>query len=117
MTSPDGITWTSRTSATDNQWRGVAYGDGLWVAVSLDGTGNRIMASSDGITWTSRTNPVDNGYVSIAYDDGLWVAVSFDGTGNRVMTSTFTNLTAGLLFYANNIPSNDLTVDYFITKG
>ena len=41
----DGITWTSRTSAADNQWFSVAYGNGLWVAVSLDGTGNRVMTS------------------------------------------------------------------------
>ena len=45
MTSPDGITWTSRTSAVNNAWSSVAYGNGLWVAVSLDGTGNRVMTS------------------------------------------------------------------------
>ena len=45
MTSPDGITWTSRTSAADNSWLSVAYGDGLFVAVSVDGTGNRVMTS------------------------------------------------------------------------
>ena len=45
MTSPDGITWTIRTSAADNQWLSVAYGNGLWAAVSNDGTGNRVMTS------------------------------------------------------------------------
>ena len=44
MTSPDGITWTSRTSAADNAWYSVAYGDGLFVAVSGDGT-DRVMTS------------------------------------------------------------------------
>jgi hypothetical protein len=60
MTSPDGITWTSRTSAADNQWYSVAYGNGLWVAVSITGSGNRVMTSPDGITWTSRTSAADN---------------------------------------------------------
>ena len=41
----DGITWTSRTSAADNDWRSVAYGNGLFVAVSSSGTGNRVMTS------------------------------------------------------------------------
>ena len=46
----DGITWTSRTSAADNQWRSVAYGDGLFVAVSNTGTGNRVMTSGEAST-------------------------------------------------------------------
>ena len=45
MTSPDGITWTSRTSAADNDWRSVTYGNGLFVAVSTTGSGNRVMTS------------------------------------------------------------------------
>ena len=32
------ITWTSRTSAADNGWRSVAYGNGLFVAVAASGT-------------------------------------------------------------------------------
>ena len=43
MTSPDGVTWTARTSAADNAWRGVCYGNGLFVAVADTGTGNRVM--------------------------------------------------------------------------
>ena len=43
MTSPDGTTWTSRTSAADNDWHSVAYGNDLWVAVASTGTGSRVM--------------------------------------------------------------------------
>jgi hypothetical protein len=43
MTSPDGITWTARTSAADNAWLSVTYGNGLFVAVAISGTGNRVM--------------------------------------------------------------------------
>jgi hypothetical protein len=46
MTSPNGITWTAKTSAADNSWRSVTYGNGLFVAVSLTGVGNRVMTSS-----------------------------------------------------------------------
>ena len=40
--------WTSRTSATDNNWVSVTYGNGLFVAVSYTGTGNRVMTSHIG---------------------------------------------------------------------
>jgi surface protein len=83
-----GINWTLRTSAADNNWGSVAYGNGLWVAVAQSGTGNRVMTSPDGITWTSRTSAADNIWSSVAYGNGLWVAVAASGTGNRVMTST-----------------------------
>ena len=82
-----GIDWTIRTSAADNNWESVTYGNGLFVAVSSSGTGNRVMTSPDGITWTSRSNPVDNPWYSVIYGNGLFVAVAASGTGNRVMTS------------------------------
>ena len=79
--------WTSRTSAADNGWHSVCHGNGVYVAVSQSGTGNRVMTSPDGITWTSRTSAADNQWWSVCYGNGLFVAVSYDGSGNRVMTS------------------------------
>ncbi len=84
----DAAAWTSRTSAANNSWYSVTYGNGLFVAVSYDGTGNRVMTSPDGITWTSRTSAADNGWYSVTYGNGLFVAVAGSGTGNRVMTSS-----------------------------
>ncbi|MCF8256017.1 MAG: T9SS type A sorting domain-containing protein [Flavobacteriales bacterium] len=82
-----GVDWTVRSSAADNTWKSVTYGNGLFVAVSSTGTGNRVMTSPDGITWTSRTSAADNSWTGVAYGGGLFVAVSSTGTGNRVMTS------------------------------
>ncbi|NTW33735.1 MAG: hypothetical protein HGB12_14135, partial [Bacteroidetes bacterium] len=45
MTSPDGINWTSRISAATNDWLFVTYGNGMFVAVTNSGTGNRVMTS------------------------------------------------------------------------
>ena len=59
MTSPDGITWTARTSAADNGWYGVTYGDGLFVAVSNSGTSNRVMTSGQ-IGLAARTTAAAN---------------------------------------------------------
>jgi alpha-acetolactate decarboxylase len=81
------VNWTSRTSAADNQWNSMTYGNGLFVAVAGSGTGNRVMTSPDGINWTSRTSAADNIWNSVTYGNGLFVAVSTTGIGNRVMTS------------------------------
>ncbi len=87
-TSADlGVNWTQRASAADNDWSGIAYGNGLFVAVAATGTGNRVMTSLDGITWTARTSAADNNWKSVTYGNGLFVAVAYSGVGNRVMTS------------------------------
>jgi len=87
MTSPDGIIWTSRTSASDNNWSSVTFGNNLFVAVSNSGVGNRVMTSPDGVIWTSRTSASDNNWSSVTFGNNLFVAVSNSGVGNRVMTS------------------------------
>ena len=98
MTSDDnGTTWTYRTAAQDYKWESVTYGDGVWVAVSSSGTGNRVMTSPDGITWTSRNSIGDFEWVSVSYgveEDGTkrWVAVSQE-TFRASMTSTDNGVT------------------------
>jgi hypothetical protein len=90
MTSPDGISWTARTSAADNGWRSVCWSPelSLFVAVAWSGTGNRVMTSPDGITWTSRTSAADNSWMSVCWspERSLFVVVA-EGGINRVMTS------------------------------
>ena len=100
-------TWTIRSSAADNGWRSVTYGNGLFVAVANSGTGNRVMTSPDGITWTARTSAADNSWHSVTYGNGLFVAVAQTGTGNRVMTSpdgiTWTTRTSAADFSWNSV--------------
>ena len=82
-----GVNWEIRTSASDNTWHSVTYGNGLFVAVAYTGTVYRVMTSPDGVTWTSRTSTANNYWSSIIFGNGLFVAVSDNGNGNRVMTS------------------------------
>ena len=87
MTSPDGITWTSRIAPQTGTWFGVCYGNGLYVAVGYQPSYG-VMTSPDSITWTTQTSPLNtNEWRSVCYGNGLFVAVSSSGTGNRVMTS------------------------------
>ena len=79
--------WTSRISAADLTWRGIAYGNGVFVAVANSGSGNRVMTSPDGITWTIRQSVNDNQWVGVGYGNALFVVVSLTGTNDRIMTS------------------------------
>lgn len=93
VTSPDGITWTSRTSGFGaNVIRKVAFGNGLWVAVGENGT---LTTSSDGITWTARTaNMSTNQIEDVQYANSIWVAVG--GGGGTTNTGGITYSTDGI---------------------
>ena len=83
-----GVEWTSRATPVDVSWVSVAYGNGTFVAVANDGTGDHVMTSHDGIAWTARTAP-DGDWGAVAYGNGLFVAVSdaLAPTPYRVITS------------------------------
>lgn len=92
MTSPDGKTWTARTTAGTaggNQWTGIAFSPSLQTIVIV-GAGGASAYSNDGITWPAST-PIGPGAttwfaVTWAQEIGVFAAVSTVGT-SRVMTS------------------------------
>ena len=45
MTSPDGVTWTIRSTPEDNYWRSIAYNGVDQFAVCSNSGTNRIMTS------------------------------------------------------------------------
>jgi hypothetical protein len=111
-TSPDGITWTSRTSGFGtNNISAVAFGNGLWVAVGQNGT---ITTSTDGITWTARTsNFSTNLLYDVKYANGVWVAVGAGGgstntggitysTDGTTWTRKSQSITVGTIYHAVN---------------
>lgn len=69
----------------ENAWRAVAFGTGLFVAVSSDGT---ITTSTEGTSWVARSAAEANSWNGICWSEdlGLFVAVGSSGT-HRVMTS------------------------------
>lgn len=90
MTSPNGITWTSRTPAVLNSWTSVCWSPELlmFVAVSTSGDRNRVMTSLDGTTWTTRTSAADDAWQSVCWSPelSLFVAVAEIGA-SQIMTS------------------------------
>ena len=91
--SSDGINWrqVALTFAfTSQAWQGVAFGNGVFVAVNntASGVGNRITWSNDGETWNFSTVPNLNTLTCVAFGNGVFVALANSGVGNRCMTST-----------------------------
>lgn len=78
MTSPNGITWTNRTSGTTKNLLNVTYGNNIFVAV---GEGDTLLTSPDGISWTNRAVP-DSLYTDVTYGNNTFVVV-----GSRILTS------------------------------
>lgn len=90
-TSTDGVNWTFVDSNNSNyNFNDVAFGNGLFVAVSGDRFSNhresitKVAVSSDGTNWTYMQSTFD-GYAwrGIAFGNGKFIAVSSgDGNGN-----------------------------------
>lgn len=66
LTSPDGVTWTSRTSGTTQALYDVAWGSEVqrFVAVGANGT---VLSSSNGTTWAAETSGTANTLWRVAY--------------------------------------------------
>ncbi len=101
------LQWTEGTASAPNHWTSVAYGNGVFVAISSDGT-DQVMTSFDGVTWSAQSAAMARPWTSVAFGNGLFVAVSTSGTNglgangygtDQVMTSpdgvTWTQRLAG----------------------
>ncbi len=80
-TSPDGVTWTARTSTVTANLDAVVFGS-QFVAV---GEGGTVVTSTDGITWTARTSGTGSNLYGLMVSGLFVVAVGANGT---ILTST-----------------------------
>lgn len=81
--SPTGLVWTRRVMPVSADWRGLAYGAGVFVAVAYNN--DKAATSADGITWILRTLPFSDRWSAVTFADGLFIAIARD-TG-AVITS------------------------------
>jgi hypothetical protein len=84
MTSPDGVTWTSRLTfgTAANGFNKIIQGGGYQVAV---GAAKVIYTATNGTTFTARTitgGGATQNFVDVAYSGSAWVAVGTFATGN-----------------------------------
>ena len=107
-TSPDGTSWTARTSGVTTDFTGIAYGNGLYVAVGtwFVNPTHPVAVSPDGINWTAvpAASVFNAKWTRIAFGEGLFVARSYQGGPNIMYSSDGVNWTAG---DPGNVASSD----------
>jgi hypothetical protein len=69
--------WIARTSGTAKDLYGVAFVNGVFIAVGADGT---LLTSPDGVTWTARSSNTAHSLWSVAFGANTYVAVGDVGT-------------------------------------
>jgi hypothetical protein len=87
ITSPDGATWTTRTSGTTARLRGVAwipFFGGFFVVVGGLCT---VLTSADGVTWTDCSIALGTAELQSVTSDGVGLIVAV-GTTGALVTST-----------------------------
>jgi hypothetical protein len=92
LTSPDGNTWTSRTSGITTALNSVTYGDGTFTAV---GDGGKILISADGVTWSSIASPTTQNLNKVVFSDGYFWIAGAAGTLLKASSTTTTLTIAG----------------------
>ena len=85
ITSPDGITWTERTSPSSTSWQSIVWAaeQNKFVAVGPGSSAaTQVMTSSDGITWVNRTAATNRTWKAVGYSPDLNLFVASAGTGS-----------------------------------
>jgi len=82
LTSPDGTTWTQRTSTPGPfgarvHLYDVTYGNGLFVTVG--GDNGTILTSPDGTTWAKRNSGTSEEFLGVAYGNGIFLTIGLNG--------------------------------------
>jgi hypothetical protein len=99
--SKDGINWTITTMPNSDNWRDVAYGNGIFVAVANKYNTNKAAYSTNGINWTETTLSSNAYWYNVAYGNGIFVAI---GTNKQPSYST-----DGIIWYnsTNSLPGDN----------
>jgi hypothetical protein len=96
-TSPDGITWTTRSTAGNFQGSKLLYAGGLFFAAI---NGGNLHTSPTGVTWTSRSVTFSSEqFIGAAFGNGMYVVLGSSGllrsSPDGVTWTTRTNPLAG----------------------
>lgn len=81
------VGWKSVKKPETQIYVALAYGNSVFVAVSLDGTTRTMRSTDNGASWSAVAAAEANTWRSVAFGNGVFVAVAYSGT-NRTMRST-----------------------------
>jgi hypothetical protein len=84
--------WSRYTAGSDT-FTGVAYGNGIFVAVGGNGT---IYSSPDAATWTARTSGITNTLNGVTYANGYFIIAASEGSGSKLFLRSTDGITWSL---------------------
>lgn len=115
-----GVDWTPYALPNNNQFSDLAYGNGVWIGVSLDGSGTArcIRSTDDGENWTSINMPSALTYQAIATDGaGTWIAVASDSPGGTPLKHGARSTDDGLNWSLVDLPEDNTYRDVMYGGG
>lgn len=77
--SYDGVNWI-KSSILSGNWNAIAYGLGVFCAVSVTGSAGNSSTSNDGVSWVANPMPSANSWESIACSTDVFCAVASNNT-------------------------------------
>lgn len=113
MTSPDGVTWTSRTP--DAAFAGIFHAchwsptAALFIVV---GASKEIQTSTDGVTWTQRDTAAGPTLYGVTHDGTNFIAVGANGGAAYVITSP-----TGVTWTVRTGPSSTTRLTAVVSDG
>jgi hypothetical protein len=111
MTSPDGITWTIRTTtATNSSWQTVVWAPEISLFCAVATTGDLLMTSPDGIVWTARSVPTGIQWQSVCWsaEHSMFVVGGGGGTSNILNSAIgLPNSRSALLINSGYMSANE----------
>jgi len=108
LTSPDGVTWTRRTSGTTVWLNSVCYSDGTYYAV---GSGGTILGSPDAVTWSLLPVSTTKSLYALASFNGQVLAAGVEGAVLRARVTPLATLVNFLSF------ARDAAAEVFLFSG
>lgn len=106
------VAWEAQATPNPSRsWKGIAYGNNIFVAIASSGTTTRVMTSPDGKVWTTRTSAADTNWSCVAFGNGVFVALalSWDGGANQNNAMVSSNGTDWILYSAPAQVWRDIT--------
>lgn len=76
FTSTNGVSWIKRGAGGASLLTGIAFGNGTFVAVGIEGT---VLVSTNGVAWTKKTIPTTATLTGAAYGNGTFVVTGLGG--------------------------------------
>lgn len=101
VSTDGGVTWLQGTMPSAKNWVSVAFGKGMFVAISA-GNPTSFATSTDGLSWSAIGAPLNQSWTTIAFGNNIFVATAIGNTYATCVTPGSTGWTTRTFGNAGN---------------